>query len=268
MDRTRNGPTELAAWFTEAPASVAGITIVATDVDGTLTREGEITAEVVELCEHLDRCGIEVLPVSGRAAGEVAGLARYLPGVRRAIAENGLLLVEPDVPLRWLSGFVPDVVALRAIGEQLNAELGLGLRLAPDAAWRLGDVAYERDGRSDAELARIARLVRDRGAWATWSSVHVHFGAVRPDKGKALARVLAEDGRSPENTVVIGDAPNDAGMFALPGVVSVGTADVLEHLAAYPDAFPIPPRYVTRGRESDGFAQLARGLIRLRTSQG
>jgi hydroxymethylpyrimidine pyrophosphatase-like HAD family hydrolase len=264
MDRTRNGPTELAAWFAEAPAAAASIQLLATDVDGTLTREGEIVAEIAELCEHLGRCGIEVLPVSGRAAGEVAGLARYLPGVRRAVAENGLLMVEPDAPLRWLSGLAPDVAALRAFGEQLNAEHGLRLRLAPDAAWRLGDVAYERDGRSDASLAELAQLVRARGAFVTWSSVHVHFGAIRPDKGRALATLLAEEGIPPEATVVIGDAPNDAGLFALPGVVSVGTSEVLEHLAAYPDAFPVPPRYVTRGRESDGFAELARGLLRLR----
>ena len=55
--------------------------LVATDVDGTLTRVGKLDPAVLTAIVRLVEAGIAVVPVSGRPAGEVAGLVRYLPGV-------------------------------------------------------------------------------------------------------------------------------------------------------------------------------------------
>src|SRR5687768_660769 len=65
--------------LTERRAIFGTIALVATDVDGTLTSRGEILAPVLAALADLAAAGIEVVPVSGRPAGEVLGLVRYLP---------------------------------------------------------------------------------------------------------------------------------------------------------------------------------------------
>lgn len=234
--------------------------MVATDVDGTLTRAGALDPEVVIGIADLVRAGVEVLLVSGRAAGEIVGLVRYLPGVRRGIAENGLVLLVPDEPPQWL-GPTPNRDALKAVAMRLN-ERGAGLRLAPDDPFRLGDVAYERDARSDEALEELAQAAHDEGAHMIWSSVHVHFTPSRPDKGTAVAELARRDGFDPRRILTIGDAPNDAGLFAPDRFgMTVGTADV----SAHRDHFEHLPEYVTSKPEGAGFMEVVSALLAARS---
>ncbi|MCX4240079.1 HAD family hydrolase [Paraliomyxa miuraensis] len=229
------------------------IRVVATDVDGTLTRHGALDPEVVRVIAALTAAGVEVVPISGRPAGEVLGLCRYLPGVTRAIAENGLLEVIPDRPPRWLAE-PTDQAQLRAAGERLDP----GLRLAPDHPFRLGDVAYERDGRGQEELQRLRDEAAALGVCMIWSSVHVHLTPQPPDKGQGLLRFASDHGLEPATILTIGDAPNDEGLFR-PGRfgVTVGTADVPSQRAA----FRFLPAYVTEGGEAEGFLEVAAALL-------
>lgn len=57
-------------------------------MDGTLTRLGKFTADLLQVLEDLQAAGISVLIVTGHSAGWVSGLVSYLP-VQGAIAENG-----------------------------------------------------------------------------------------------------------------------------------------------------------------------------------
>lgn len=247
---SRLSPDELRRVF-------APITLVATDVDGTLTRGAALDPEVVRVIPALVEAGITVVPISGRPAGEVLGLARYLPGVVRAIAENGLLEVAPDEPLRWLAE-PPDPVALRAVGDRLNAEHDAGLRLAPDHPFRLGDVAYERDGRSPQVLAVMKEQAAALGVCLVWSSVHVHLTPRPPDKGEGLLRFAEHHRIDPATILTIGDAPNDEGLFVGGRFgVTVGTADV----ARQREEIRALPQFVTDARESDGFVQVAAALL-------
>jgi hydroxymethylpyrimidine pyrophosphatase-like HAD family hydrolase len=237
---------------------LAPIRVVATDVDGTLTRGRALDPAVVRVLGALAANGIEIVPVSGRPAGEVLGLCRYLCGVERAIAENGLLEVIPDQPPRWL-GNPTDREQLPPTGRFLDAERGAGLRLAPDHPFRLGDVAYERDGRGLEELLRLRDAAAERGVSMIWSSVHIHLTPEPPDKGRGLLRFAADHGLDPATILTIGDAPNDAGLFA-PGRfgVTVGTADVPGQREAFDGWLPA---YVTSGRESEGFLEVAEALL-------
>lgn len=255
-----NDPTLLRPLADLDPSTASAIRLVATDVDGTLTRDGALDPAVVAVIAELTQAGIEVWPVSGRPAGEVLGLVRYLPGVARGIAENGLLEIVADRAPRWL-GEPTDVARLRAIGEMLNAEHDAKLALAGDAFCRVGDVAYEREGRDLPELQRLQALVEAEGAHLVWSSVHVHIAERVPDKGEGLLLVTAEQGFSPQTVATIGDAPNDAGLFVGGRFgVTVGTADV----AAIAHEFSATPQWLTQGRESEAFLELARTLLRTR----
>jgi predicted mannosyl-3-phosphoglycerate phosphatase (HAD superfamily) len=238
-------------------ARARDIALVATDVDGTLTRRGKLDPAVMAAISALNEAGIRVIPVSGRPTGEVLGLCRYLPGVARGLAENGLLEVIPDRPPRWL-GRPTDKARLRAVGAALNAEMGAGLRLTGDDFCRLGDVAYERDGREEGELLRLRAAAEAHGVHLVWSNVHVHLAEAIPDKGAALLQLVAELEIDPARVVTIGDAPNDAGLFTRGRFgLTVGTADV-RHQRAY---FPALPEFVSAEAEGAGFVELATILL-------
>ncbi len=234
--------------------------LIATDVDGTLTRAGALCSEVLVAIRELVDAGFEVLPVSGRPAGEVLGLCRYLPGVRRGLAENGLLEIVPDRAPRWLRT-PTDKSRLRAVGDLLNAEHGAELELVGDDFCRLGDVAFERAGRGEPELLRLRAAATAAGVHLTWSNVHVHLAEAIPDKGAALLQLASESGIDPRTIVTIGDAPNDAGLFVAGRFgLTVGTADV----GRQRDYFPSLPQAMTEKAEASGFLELAAALLRAR----
>lgn len=245
----------------ELPVAIAAaITVVATDVDGTLTRAGKLSAASLDAFARLADAGLTLIPISGRPAGEVLGLCRYLPGVEFGVAENGLLEIEPDRAPSWLDT-PTDLARLERVGEHLNREHGAKLERTGDAFCRIGDLAFERDGRDARELVRLRELAEAAGVHLVWSNVHIHLAERRPDKGAGLLGLLARRGLDPAEVATIGDAPNDAGLFE-PGrfALTVGTADVLaarEHFAALPD-------YVSARPELDGFLELGERLLAAR----
>ncbi|MBA3546041.1 MAG: HAD family phosphatase [Nannocystis sp.] len=236
------------------------ICLVATDVDGTLTRAGKLDAAALDAIWRLMVAGVTVVPVSGRPAGEVQGLVRYMPGVVRGLAENGLVEIVPDHAPRWL-GAPTDRARLHRVGERLNGEFAAALRLTGDDYCRLGDVAYERDGRDEVELLRLRGHAEAMGVHLVWSNVHVHLAEAIPDKGVAVLQLARELAVDPRRIATIGDAPNDAGLFIGQRFgLTVGTADVAAQLAYFPE----PPRAITAGREAAGFVELAEALLAAR----
>jgi len=234
--------------------------LIATDVDGTLTRQGALVSEVVAAVRSLVDAGVAVLPVSGRPAGEVLGLCRYLPGVERGLAENGLLEIVPDRAPRWL-GAPTDKSRLRAVGDLLNAEHDAKLELVGDDFCRLGDIAYERAGRGEAELLRLRAAATAAGVHLIWSNVHVHLAEAIPDKGLAVLHLAGELGVDPRTIITVGDAPNDAGLFVGGRFgLTVGTADV----GRQRDFFPSLPQAMTAQPEAAGFLELAAIILRAR----
>lgn len=233
-------------------AQLAAVEVVATDVDGTLTRAGKLGADLLAGFAKLAAQGLRVIPISGRPAGEVLGLCRYLPGVEFGVAENGLLELVPDRAPRWL-GEPTDAARLRAVGEHLNRAHDAGLELAGDAFCRMGDVAYERAGREEHELLRLRAAAEAEGVFLIWSSVHIHLAEREPDKGAGLIHLLGDRGIDAKTVVTVGDAPNDAGLF-VPGrfALTVGTADV----PAQRRWFAHLPERVAAGREVAGFLEL------------
>lgn len=237
-----------------------GIRLVATDIDGTMTRDGKIPAAILTMIEALADAGIEVLPITGRPAGEALGLARYLPRVRHAIAENGATYIIPEEPVEFLRP-APDRARLLQLAEELSQTLARPLALAPDSFCRLGDLAFLRDERGEAELAGLRQRAAHAGICLVWSSVHIHLTSAEPDKGSAALALAARLGYHPREIASIGDAPNDAGLwvagrFGLP----VGTAAVLRQL----DVLPHQPAYLV-SEGADGWLELGHALLHSRS---
>ncbi len=196
---------------------LAAIRLIATDIDGTLTRAvgqpegGRLDPRVLEMFAALKVAGVEVLPVTGRPAGEALGLARYLPAVRHALAENGATFVTPDHPVEYLQK-APNRERLLAVAEVLGKS-GRPWELAPDYFCRLADLAWLREGRDDAELDLLRNQAREHGLSLVWSNVHIHLSEHVPDKGLGVLEIARRLNVPAHAVATIGDAPNDAGLW-------------------------------------------------------
>lgn len=239
-------------------STLAQIQVLLTDIDGTMTREGRIPAEVVEWLPRLRDAGIEVVPCTGRSAGELLGLVRYLPGVARGMAENGGILVVADQPLLPLRPPV-DRSQLAVAAESLGQHAG-PWQLAPCSFARITDQAWERGSRSEAQLQLLRTAAEALGLELTWSSVHIHLTMAPPDKGAGALQVLVSEGVIPARVAAIGDAANDEGLWVAGRFgLQVGTADVEQ---VWPLLRHRPTIRV--GRAALGWLELARALVAAR----
>jgi hydroxymethylpyrimidine pyrophosphatase-like HAD family hydrolase len=232
------------------------IRLIASDIDGTMTKHAKLPPAILEAFERLAEAGVEVLPITGRPAGEALGLARYLPTVKHAIAENGATYIVPDAAIEFFQK-APDRALLMNTANSLSALLQKPLELAPDSFCRLGDIAYLRDGRLEDELVMIQQRTKELGLCLVWSSVHIHLSEVLLDKGVAALTLAKRLGYQPQEIASIGDAPNDVGLWVKDRFgLMVGTADVLTQLNVLQH---LPSYLVSEG--ATGWLELADAIL-------
>lgn len=158
------------------------IRAVITDVDGTLTRRGQFTAELLRSLDRLAAAGIPVWISTGRSAGWVSALVTYLP-VAGAIAENGgLVFLPPGSPLLHPAADPPDSPEVNLPEPNLPEP---NLLPTPD-----------RPGSSDADpllsgagipLSNIADLPQHRAALAaTFAALQADFPHLRESDDNAF----------------------------------------------------------------------------------
>jgi len=234
---------------------------IATDLDGTLTQQGKLTATLLQALESLAQAGIAVLIVTGRSAGWVSSLVRYLP-VTGAIAENGGLLhaAERDQPtlLAPLSNLDRHRQQLADAFRALQAHYP-ELAESADNRFRMTDWTFDVAGLSPERLQALGQACREWGWEFTYSTVQCHIKPPWPDKAtgawQAIERFSSQV--APHQVLAVGDSPNDDPLFdaeAFP--LSAGVANI----RAYTDALRHQPAYITTAAEGAGFSELARLL--------
>jgi len=245
---------------TLSPSTLQSIRLIATDMDGTLTRGGKFTADLLRSLNALADIGLPVLIVTGRSAGWVNGVVAYLP-VAGAIAENGGLYDPGDTELELL---VP--IASVSTHRHKLAQMFAGLQQefpqiqeATDNQFRLTDWTFGVAGLSLAALQTMGDRCLTQGWGFTYSTVQCHIKPLEQDKSAALLRVLQTHfpGITPDQILTIGDSPNDESLFngdRFPH--SIGVANVLH----YRDRLTYQPTYVTTTAEVDGFCEVTRLL--------
>ena len=72
-----------------------GIKVVLTDIDDTLTTDGNLTAAAYTALESLHNAGFGVVPITGRPAGWCDHIARMWP-VDGVVGENGAFYFRYD----------------------------------------------------------------------------------------------------------------------------------------------------------------------------
>ena len=192
---------------------------LAVDFDGTLARDGHVSADTLAAIDEARAALVTVVLVTGRI---LAGLYRVFPDagahVDAIVAENGAV-----VSTRRGARLVASPVD-PSVGEALNAA---------GVAWRSGQVLLACSGADEPAVLDVIRrlgleyqLVRNRG----------ELMVLPPGitKGTGLLDALGELGLSPHNTVGVGDAENDHSLLA---VCELGAAvsDAVEALRAHAD---------------------------------
>jgi HAD superfamily hydrolase (TIGR01484 family) len=237
------------------------IRLIATDIDGTLTRGGKFTTELLQTIDLLNARGIKLLLVTGRSAGWVSAVNNYLP-VAGAIAENGGVYFDLDA-----SGF--DFITRIDSIEEHRAELANRfwelqerypqIEESSDNQFRVTDWTFDVAGLSDVELGEIAAQCQQWGYSFTFSTVQCHLKPPLQDKGTAILQVLDRyfPEIKPTQIITVGDSPNDASMFDRERFPhSVGVANI-QH---YATQLAHHPQYLTKLPEVAGFCELVKLL--------
>ena len=242
------------------------ISVVAKDMDGTLTAQGKFTSTLLQSLEELAAVGINVLIVTGRSAGWVRGLTSYLPVVG-AIAENGGLFYPADRPAPVMLTPIPNIAVHRQqladTFERLQGEFP-HIKTSTDNYFRLTDWTFDVEGLTLTSIGSLQQLC-DRLGWGfTYSSVQCHIKPQGQDKATGLLKVLQDyfPDYTSEQIITVGDSPNDESLFDprhFPH--SVGVANVRDYLRQLSHQ----PAYITEPPEANGFCELAQLLAKGRS---
>jgi HAD superfamily hydrolase (TIGR01484 family) len=266
-------------------ADAAAVSVVFTDIDGTITDEaGRIPSRVFAALERIRAAGIALIPVTGRPAGWCDLIARTWP-VDGVVGENGGLFFrrrgaatkgpEARMERTWSQDEATrraNRARLTAVADEVLARFP-GAALSSDQAYRAFDIAIDFcedvPRLPEGDIDGIVELLSARGCHVKVSDIHVNawFGSF--DKASMCQRAGREAlgldllGRDRARAVYFGDSPNDAPLFAA-FPLAIGVANVAE-LAHRMETLPA---FVTRGRGCDGFIEGTERLLALRDAGG
>ena len=244
---------------------------VLTDIDDTLSTEGQLTAAAYTALENLQHAGIRIIPVTGRPAGWCDHIARMWP-VDAVVGENGAFWMRYDKlnkKLNTVFATQPEAdrqIRMEALANKILAAVP-GCALASDQFCRVADLAIDFcedvPALPQSAIATIVRLMQEAGMRAKISSIHVNGWWGDYDKLTTTRRMLREefgihleDATERNRWVFVGDSPNDAPMFGY-FENAVGVANVLD----FSDRLTSFPNYITQARAGAGFVQLAQALL-------
>ena len=238
------------------------------DLDGTLTTNGVVESKTYAALEHLGAAGIPVFVVTGRPAGWAQAIATVCP-MTAVVAENGgVTFVREGRRLRKIYGVAP--ASLPEWRRRMRAAVGdvmvqvPGARMSSDSKYREVDLAI--DWNEEVHLSlddadAVVALLRAEGFMAVRSSIHVNFGPPHFDKLSACKKIVKDVlGGDPEDLspyVFVGDALNDAPMFA--GFErSVGVQNVKQ----WWDELEYKPRFLTSQAEGAGLREVVDHILK------
>ena len=244
--------------------------VVLTDIDGTLTENGQLPAESYERLWRLSRAGLHVVPVTGRPAGWCELIARLWP-VHGVVGENGAFYFRLENG-KMRRGFVRSKAErtagrqrLRQIRQEVLATVP-GSGIASDQFSRLFDLAVDfcEDVKplKASDIDKIVSVFKRHGAVAKVSNIHVNGWFGDYDKVSTCKKYLHKFFGYSENEMVerccfIGDSPNDEPMFEF-FPYSFAVANIRE----FESRLKHHPGFVASQNEASGFCQIADQILK------
>ncbi len=246
---------------------------VMTDIDDTLTRDGQIEPAALSALHALQAAGLPVIAITGRPQGWSEPFAREWP-LAALVAENGavaLLRQGAEVHTEYEQDALTrahNAQRLQAAARRILREVP-GALLARDSAGRVTDIAIDHSEFTHLPpegIAAVVEVMRQEGMTATVSSIHINgwFGDHNKWTGAQwmLRRLFGRDLHAElAHWAYVGDSTNDQVMFErFP--FSVGVAN----LRRFADELVHWPAWITRAERGEGFAELAGTLLDARRS--
>ncbi|MEM1172823.1 MAG: HAD family hydrolase [Cyanobacteria bacterium P01_H01_bin.35] len=245
-----------------AKTRLKNIQLIATDMDGTLTKNGKFTSHLFLTLERLAAAKIQVLVITGRSAGWVQAIKNYLP-IIGAIAENGGLFYPIHTEAPEFLTSIPNIALHRQNLAQVFQDLKSQfppIEPSVDNQFRLTDWTFDIQDFSLSELTKMTELCRVKGYGFTYSTVQCHIKPLEQDKATGLCQFLSKyfPNLKTEKIITVGDSPNDESLFEKSKFpLSVGVANVLE----YANKLNHQPIYITSKKEAEGFCELAELIL-------
>ncbi len=238
------------------------ICLLATDMDGTLTKYGKFTSKLLDSLENLTAAKVPVLIVTGRSAGWVSAISSLMPIVG-AIAENGGLYYPSGNSEAVTLTHIPDLANHRQHLGTTFAKLQTyfpQIQESADNRFRVTDWTFDLTSLTTDELKNIDDICQQMGWGFTYSNVQCHIKPQGQDKAIGLLKVLRQyfPMYLPEQVITVGDSLNDESLFNqryFP--LSVGVANIRE----YANQLQHHPSYVTTAAEGDGFCELCSYIL-------
>ena len=259
-------------WAALPPAAARAVRGVLTDIDDTLTADGEVTPQALGALSALHDADVPVVAITGRPMGWSEGFARDWP-VDAIVAENGAVALFRDgegVTVEYVQDEATrrsNAGRLRQAAQRVLREVP-GTRLSSDSDGRVTDIAIDHSEfahLSPQQIADVVRVMQAEGMHATVSSIHINGWYGEHDKLSGarwiVQRIWQLDLDSERSRwVYVGDSTNDQLMFEhFP--LSVGVANLLR----FAEQLTVWPAYLTRGERGEGFAEVARALLAARS---
>jgi len=213
---------------------------IATDYDGTLATEGQVSpSTVTALQRYRDRGGTWIL-VTGRELADLQHVCPHLHLFQRVVVENGAVLYDPATDrARLLASPLPEAF-FAALAAASVAPVSRGQVIA--ATWQPHGATVER---VLADLGLAARVICNKRA--------VMVLPTGVNKATGLTAALADLGLAAAQVAAIGDAENDLDLLAASGW-GVAVANALPLLQAQ-------AQWVTPGARGAGVEDLVAALL-------
>lgn len=246
-----------------------------TDIDGTITTNGQITDKSYSAIWKLNLAGIDVVPVTGRPAGWCDHIARMWP-VKGVIGENGAFYFsynrkDKKMQRQYLISS-EEIKKGKEVLERIKRRV---LKEVPEAGisadqpFRLADLAI--DYREDVspldreKINRICQIITEEGAVYRISDIHINcwYGSFNKIKGVRSFvdnTYLIDFSKLMYKSTYIGDSPNDEPIFkAFPLTLGVANLKNFEaEIINFPD-------YITSKESADGFAEAVDTILMKRS---
>ncbi len=246
-----------------------GLRFVFTDIDDTLTENGQLTSLAFQALWRLHQSGIAVVPVTGRPAGWCELIARQWP-VAGVIGENGGFYFRYNNRTMNRHYFfaastrIDNQKRLDKIRTEILAAVP-SARVASDQFCRQLDLAIDYcedvEPLPAIEVEKIVSIFTKHGAQAKVSSIHVNGWFGEYDKLK-MCQIFCEREfqidaiKMNQISAFVGDSPNDEPMFQF-----FDNAFAVANVRRFAKSMQHLPKYVGSLNGGDGFSEIADRIL-------
>ncbi len=253
------------------------IEYILTDIDDTLTTDGQLHAAAYKALWQLHDRGLKIIPITGRPAGWCEMIARFWP-VHGIVGENGGFYFryaantgENKKMHRWFftneKTQIENKIKLGLIQNEVLSQVP-GSAVSSDQFCRMMDLAIDFcedvPKLPDTEVHKIVSIFEKHGAQAKVSSIHVNGWFGDYNKLSTTLKMLQNEfAISPEDALIkcafLGDSPNDEPMFEY-FTNSIGVANVND----FKNTMQHKPKYICQKRGGEGFAEFTNHLLKIK----